>query len=218
MPKLSQDRLHEVRRLLHQYRQCRKKQRARQYWRDAIYQVLQDKRHLRQKFRQLTCLLLERHRKQQARQAQIKIRQQQEHQRCVVCLTYPTPYELKLQQVLHQNIHKLEPQYPTRSLYSTIRMFCCKQYVHVACVLQCMYTQYGRYNKHLWRCPHCRYLMIDSKDEDVIIIGHAPPVDSDDDDDIEHAHRIEPFNPLEDTVSDQTATIMFTDTGGETID
>ena len=152
MFKLSEDRLHEVRDLLHQYRQCKKKQRARQYWRDAIYQVLQDKRRLRQKFQQLTCLLLERHRKQRAQQVQAQIRQEQYNRRCVVCLTYPTPYELKLQQILHQNVQQFNAKYPRRSLYTTIRMSCCKQYVHVACVLQSMYSLYGRYNKELWRC------------------------------------------------------------------
>ena len=206
MPKFNQDRLRQVRDLIHQYRQCRKKQRARQYWRDAIYQVLQDKRQRRQKFRQMTCLLLERHRKQQAQQVQAQIRQEQDNRRCVVCLHYPTPYDLKLQQVLHQNIHQLDQRFPRRSLYGTIRMSCCKQFVHVACVLQSMYLLYGRHNKEKWRCPHCRYRLIESKDDDVIVIGHSPPVDSDDDEEFEHTHTIEPVNRM----SDQSDTVIFT--------
>ena len=206
MPKFNQDRLREVRDLLRQYRRCRTKQRARQYWRDAIYQVLQDKRHRRQKFRQMTCLLLERHRKQQAQQVQAQIRQEQDNRRCVVCLAYPTPYDLKLQQVLHQNINQLDENFPRRSLYSTIRMSCCKQFVHVACVLQSMYLLYGRHNKEQWRCPHCRYRLIESKDDDVIVLGHSPPVDSDDDEEFEHTHSIIPPSLLQ----NQSDTVIFT--------
>ena len=207
MPKFNPERLSEVRTFLHQYRQCEKKQRARQYWRDAIYQVLQDKRHLRHKFQRFTCLLLERHRRQQARQVQDQIRRQQDERRCVVCLSYPTPYELHLQQILHQNIDQLDSKFPRRTLYGTIRMSCCKQFVHVACVLQSMYLLYGRHNKEQWRCPHCRYLLIESRDDDVLILGHSPPIDSDDEEEFEHTHTIGTLNPHH----KRSDTVIFTD-------
>ena len=88
-------------------------------------------------------------------------------------------------------------RFPRKVLNTTIRMWCCKARVHMACVLQRMHSQYGRANKHLWRWVHCRRHLLDSRDEDVFAIGinDVDSFDSDDNEEIEHVHRIEELPP-----------------------
>ena len=80
---------------------------------------------------------------------------------------------------------------------SSIPQWCCQASVHMACILQSMHTQYGRANKHLWRCVHCRRYLMDSRDEDVFHIGinDVDSFDSDDNEEIEHVHRINEVPP-----------------------
>ena len=67
----------------------------------------------------------------------------------------------------------------------------------MACVLQSMYSLYGRANKHLWRCVHCRRHLMDSRDEDVFHIGinEVDSFDFEDNEEIEHVHRIDELPP-----------------------
>ena len=74
----------------------------------------------------------------------------------------------------------------------------------MACILQSMHSLYGRANKHLWRCVHCRRYLMDSQEEDIFHIGinDVDSFDSDDNEEIEHVHRIHDV-PLDQSIRDE---------------
>ena len=115
--------------------------------------------------------MAEQRRAQKAAELRARIREHQEDRRCVVCLCYHAPTELHLQRMFRVHAGHTKLQFPKKELNTTIRMWCCKGRVHMACVLQSMHSQYGRANKHLWRCVHCRRHLMDSRDDDVFHIG-----------------------------------------------
>ena len=153
-----------------------------------------------------TCMvhkMAEQHRAHKAAELRARIRERQEDRRCVVCLClcYHAPTELHLQRMFRVHAVHAKLRFPRKVLNTTIRMWCCKAPVHMACVLQSMHSQYGRANKHLWRCVHCRHYMMDSQEEDIFHIG-INDVDSDDNQEIEHVHRIHEV-PLEQSIRDE---------------
>ena len=62
--------------------------------------------------------------------------------------------------------------------------------------VQNMYSLYGRANKHLWRCVHCRRHLMDSREDDVfhIWIIEIDSFDLDDHEEIKNGHRIHPLS------------------------
>ena len=116
----------------------------------------------------------------------------QEDRRCVVCLSYHAPSDLHMQRLFRVHAVHTKLKFPRKVLNTTIRMWCCQARVHMACILQSMHSLYGRANKHLWRCVHCRRYLMDSQEEDIfhIRINDVDSFDSDDNQEIEHVHRI----------------------------
>lgn len=153
---------------------------------------------------QLVRQATEKRRALQARVQRTRIQAVQEHRRCVICLHYNSPSEVTLQRVLRKNSMHQRLGLPKRSLDTTVLMWCCSARVHMACVLQSMYSLYGRGNKLQWRCVHCRTHMTDSLDGNVFKIGlrEVDPFYSSDDEEIEHYRRFSeppstPEHPLE---------------------
>ena len=115
-----------------------------------------------------------------------------------VCLFYYCPSEMHLQRLFHIRGVSENLKFPRKVLSTTIRMWCCKARTHMTCVLQSMYSLYGRANKHHWRCVHCRRHLMDSRDEDIFHIGinEIDSFDSEDNEEIEHVHRIDESFPV----------------------
>ena len=136
--------------------------------------------------------MAEQRRAQKAAELRARIRERQEDRRCVVCLCYHCPSEILLQRLFRVHAVHAKLNFPRKVLNTTIRMRCCQARVHMACILLSMHTQYGRANKHLWRCVHCRRYLMDNREEDVFHIGinDMDSFDSDDNEEIEHVHRI----------------------------
>ena len=136
--------------------------------------------------------IAEKRRAQKAAELRARIRERQEERRCVVCLSYHCPNDLRIQRLFHTHAVPEKLKFPRKVLNTTIRMWCCQARVHMACILQSMYSLYGRANKHHWRCVHCRRHLMDSRDDDIFHIG-INEVDSFDseDEEIEHVHRID---------------------------
>ena len=182
-----------IREIVHEYKRAQRRQR----WRDAIWDIIQQKRSKKDRLKRMVRKMAEQRRAQKAAELRARIRERQEDRRCVVCLYYHAPSDLHIQRLFH--IHGIPEKlnFPRKVLNTTIRMWCCQARVHMACVLQSMHSQYGRANKHLWRCVHCRRYLMDSREEDVFHIGinDIDSFDSDDNEEIEHAHRINEVPP-----------------------
>ena len=170
-----------------------KRAQRRQRWRDAIWDIIQQKRAKRDRLKRMVRKMAEQRRAQKAAELRARIRERQEERRCVVCLSYYCPSELHIQRLFHIRGVPERLKFPKKVLNSTIRMWCCQARVHMACILQSMYSLYGRANKHDWQCVHCRRYLMDSRDEDIFHIGinDIDSFDSEDDEEIEHVHRID---------------------------
>ena len=160
-----------IRDIVHEYKRAQWRQR----WRDAIWDIIQQKRAKQHCLKRMVREIAEQRRAQKAAELRAWIRERQEDRRCVVCLCYHAPTELYLQRMFRVHAAHTKLRFPKKVLNTTIRMWCCKASVHMACVLQSMHSQYGRANKHLWRCVHCRRYMMDSQEEDIFHIGINPP-------------------------------------------
>ena len=177
-----------IREIVQEYKRAERRQR----WRDAIWDIIQHKRAKQARLKRMVCKMAEQRRAHKAAELRARIRERQEDRRCVVCLCYHAPTELHLQRMIRVHAVHTKLWFPRKVLNTTIRMWCCKARVHMACVLQSMHSQYGCANKHLWRCVHCRRYMMDSQEEDIFHIGinDVDSFDSDDNAEIEHVHRI----------------------------
>ena len=196
MFKISEERRRILRDIIRGHQRTHKRAKSRQYWRDAIWDIIQQKRAKKQRLKRLVRKMAERRRAQKAAQFRDKIKATQEDRRCVICLSYHSPNGLLIQRLFKmQNVH-VQLGFPKKTLNTALRMCCCKARVHMACVLQSMHSLYGRANKHLWRCVHCRRYLMDSREDDVFHIGlnDLDPLDSDDNEEIEHVHRIDPVH------------------------
>ena len=153
-----------IREIVSDYKRAQRRQR----WRDAIWDIIQQKWAKQQRLKRMV-------------------------RKMAVCLCYYCPSELYLQRLFHIRGVPERLKFPKKVLNSTIRMWCCQARVHMACILQSMYSLYGRANKHDWRCVHCRRHLMDSRDEDIFHIGinDIDSFDSEDDEEIEHVHRID---------------------------
>ena len=182
-----------IRNIVDEYKIAQRRQR----WRDAIWDIIQEKRAKQARLKRMVRQMAEQRRAQKAAELRAWIRERQEDRRCVVCLCYHCPSELHLQRMFRIHAVHTKLRFPKKVLNTTIRMWCCKARVHMACVLQSMHSLYGRANKHLWRCVRCRRYLMDSRDEDVFHIGinDVDSFDSEDNEEIEHMHRIDELPP-----------------------
>ena len=183
--KILRDTLHEI---VADYKRAQRRQR----WRDAIWDIIQQKRAKQQRLKRMVRKIAEQRRAQKAAEFRARIRERQEERRCVVCLSYYCPSEMHIQRLFHIRGVPEKLKFPRKVLNTTIRIWCCKARVHMACILQSIYSLCGRANKHHWRCIHCRRYLMDSRDEDIFHIG-INEVDSFDseDEEIEHVQRID---------------------------
>ena len=169
-----------------------------QRWRDAIWDIIQQKRAKQQRLKRMIRKMAEQRSAQKAAELCARIKERQEERRCVVCLSYYYPSEMHLQRLFHIRGVPEKLKFPKKVLNSTIRTWCCQARVHMACILQSMFSLYGRANKHHWRCVHCRRHLMDSRDEDIFHIGinEIDSFDSEDNEEIEHVHRIDESFPV----------------------
>ena len=119
-----------IRDIVDEYKRAQRRQR----WRDAIWDIIQQKRAKQKRAKRMVCKLAEQRRAQKAAILRARIRERQEDRRCVVCLCYHCPSELHLQHMFR--IHTVHTKFPKKVLNTTIRMWCRKARVHMACVLQ----------------------------------------------------------------------------------
>ena len=189
-----------IREIVQEYKWVQRRQR----WRDAIWDIIQQKRAKKDRLKRMVRKMAEQRHAQKAAELRARIRERQEDRRCVVCLCYHAATELHLQCMFRVHVVHTKLRFPRKVLNTTIRMWCCKACVHMACVLQSMHSQYGRANKHLWRCVHCRHFMMDSQEEDIFHIGinDVDSFDLDDNEEIEHVHQINEV-PLEQSIRDE---------------
>ena len=182
-----------IREIVQEYKRAQRRQR----WRDAIWDIIQQKRSKKDRLKRMVRKMAEQRRKQKATELRARIRERQEDRRCVVCLSYHAPSDLHMQRMFRVHSVHEKLKFPRKVLNTTIRMWCCQARVHMACILQSMHSLYGRANKHLWRCVHCRRFLMDSREEDVFHIGinDMDSFDSDDNEEIEHVHRINEVPP-----------------------
>ena len=189
-----------IREIVQEYKRAERRQR----WRDAIWDIIQQKRAKKDRLKRMVSKMAEQRRAQKAAELCARIRERQEDRRCVVCLSYHAPSELHMQRLFKTHAVHAKLNFPRKVLNTTIRMWCCQARVHMACILQSMHSLYGRANKHLWRCVHCRRYLMNSREEDVFHIGinDIDSFDSDDNEEIEHVHRIHDL-PLEQSIRDE---------------
>ena len=141
--------LHDaIRDIVHEYKRAQHGQ----CWRDAIWDIIQQKRTKQDRLKRMVRKIAEQRRAQKAAELRARIKERQEERRCVVCLCYHAPTELHLQCMFRVHAVPTKLKFPKKVLNTTIRMWYCKVRVHMACVLQSMHSQYGRANKHLWWC------------------------------------------------------------------
>ena len=177
-----------IRDIVHEYKRAQRRQR----WRDAIWDIIQQKRAKQARPKRVVRKMAEQRRAQKAAELRARIRERQEDRRCVVCLSYHAPSDLHMQRLFRVHAVHTKLKFPRKVLNTTIRMWCCQARVHMACILRSMRLLYGRANKHLWRCVHCRHYLMDSQEEDIFHIGinDVDSFDSDNNEEIEHVHRI----------------------------
>ena len=177
-----------IRDIVHEYKRAQRRQR----WHDAIWDIIQQKRAKQARPKRMVRKIAEQRRAQKAAELRAQIREQQEDRRCVVCLSYHAPSDLHMQRLFRVHAVHTKLKFPRKVLNTTIRMWCCQARVHMACILRSMHSLYGRANKHLWRCVHCRRYLMDSQEEDIFHIGinDVDSFDSDNNEEIEHVHRI----------------------------
>ena len=169
-----------------------KSTKTRKRWRDLVHKVIENKRSKKQRLQRMDRVMVERRRALQAAVHRTRVKAVQEQRRCVICLHYYSTSDLVIQRLMNEkNLHQ-HLGLPKRHMNTTVSMWCCRARVHIACVLQTMYSVYGRENKHFWRCVHCRRYMMDSREDDCfkISLREVDPFDSSDDEEIEHYHRI----------------------------
>ena len=174
--------------IVHEYKRAQRRQR----WRDAIWDIIQQKRAKQDRLKRMVRKMAKERRKQKAVELRARIKERQEDRRCVVCLSYHAPTELHLQGMFRVHSVHTKLKFPKKVF----------EYHNPYVVLQGarsygLQSQYGRANKHLWRCVHCRRFMMDSREEDVFHIGinDVDSFDSDDNKEIEHVHRINEVPP-----------------------
>lgn len=113
-----------------------------------------------------------------------------------MCPNYHSPSELHMQRLFKMHAVHTFLGFPKKVLNTTVQMWCCQARAHMACVLQNMYSLYGRANKHLWRCVHCRRHFMDIRDDDVfdICLNDIDSFDLDNHEEIKNRHRIHPLS------------------------
>ena len=81
-----------IREIVSDYKRAQRRQR----WRDAIWDIIQQKRAKQQRLKRMVRKMAEQRRAQKAAELRARIRDSQEERRCVVCLCYYCPSELHL--------------------------------------------------------------------------------------------------------------------------
>ena len=84
-----------IREIVHEYKRAQRRQR----WRDAIWDIIQQKRAKQARLKRMVRKMAEERQKQKAAELRARIRERQEDRRCVVCLCYHAPTELHLQRM-----------------------------------------------------------------------------------------------------------------------
>ena len=108
--------------------------------------------YLRCRFRRIVKGAQRQEARQKVRDNLQRLREQQEDQRCVVCLSFHEPVEL----ALHRKWSRKLQVYPEKKYMIALpfQSYCCKQYVHLACYISHQRLYHGV--KKNWKCPSCR--------------------------------------------------------------
>ena len=103
------------------------------------------------------------------------IRNQQEDQRCVICLCFHEPVEL----ALHRKWQRQMKDKPEKKFFIAFpfQLLCCKKFVHLACYVSYQRMYWG--NKKDWRCPHCQTFAIYNVKEGNFFLGYQKDYDVD---------------------------------------
>ena len=73
-----------IREIVHEYKRAERRQR----WRDAIWDIIQQKRAKQARLKRMVRKMAEQRRAHKAAELRARIRERQEDRRCVVCLCY----------------------------------------------------------------------------------------------------------------------------------
>lgn len=103
-----------------------------------------------------------------------RLREQQENQRCVVCLFFHEPAEL----ALHRKWLRQMKDYPEKQflIKYPFESGCCKQFMHLACYISHQRLYHGA--KKDWKCPHCRIPAIYNVRNGNFFLGYNQAYDS----------------------------------------
>ena len=108
-----------IREIVHEYKRAQRRQR----WRDAIWDIIQQKRAKQARLKRMV--------RKKAAELRARIRERQEYRRCVVCLCYHAPSELHMQRLFRVHAVHTKLKFPRKVLNTTIRMWCCQACVHI---------------------------------------------------------------------------------------